>query len=242
MDAVAANREFYDGLWPEAQLIEAQRFNTWPLVESLLTSDQARLEVAPGLHPHLPIAGTRFVDISHAALGVLRRAGAAVSLGSITELPFPAASFDLVAAFDIVEHVDDDNQGLAELARVTRPGGHILLSLPLHPSMWTAFDDYVGHRHRYRPEDLARLLAAHGLEVERSAVFGLQPRSRLAAEISVWFLTRHRRRAMWWYNRALPWILHFQKELRLQSGMVPTDDVDEILLVCRRAVTRNAAQ
>src|SRR5436189_60679 len=73
--AVAVNRRFYDGLWDEARLIEAQHFNTWPLVSSLLDSERPRLEIAPGLRPRLPLAGTRFVDISSAALDILRARG-----------------------------------------------------------------------------------------------------------------------------------------------------------------------
>jgi len=51
----------------------------------------------------------------------------------------------------------------------------------------------------------------------------------------MWWLSHHRERAMWAYNRALmPLGLRFQKELRLAPGMIATDEVDEILLVCRR--------
>ena len=51
----AANRQFYDPLWSEARLVGPERFNTWPLVTSLLAQSQRRIEVAPGLRPRLPI-------------------------------------------------------------------------------------------------------------------------------------------------------------------------------------------
>src|SRR5580692_8994927 len=84
------NRGFYDMLWSGASLVEPQRFNTWPLVQSLLPSGSRRLEVAPGLRPRLPILGTQFVDISAPALTKLRGRGAQVVLGKVTSLPFPA--------------------------------------------------------------------------------------------------------------------------------------------------------
>ena len=65
------NRRFYDALWTDARLIEPERFNTWPLVQSLLAPAQRRLEVAPGLRPRLPIEDTQFIDISAPALAKL---------------------------------------------------------------------------------------------------------------------------------------------------------------------------
>lgn len=230
-----ANRRFYDLLWSGARLVEPERFNTWPLVRSLLPESGRRLEVAPGLRPRLPLEDTQFVDISAPALAELRRRNARVALGEITSLPFADAAFDLVCALDIVEHVDDDEGALAELARVTSRGGTLLLSTPLHPLRWTPFDDLVGHKRRYEPQSLLAKLTRHNLAVASSAVFGMQPRSSHLVNLGMWWLTHHREQAMWWYNRALmPLGLRFQKELDLIPGMIATDEVDEILLVCRR--------
>jgi len=229
------NRRFYDLLWSGARLVEPQRFNTWPLVRSLLADSGRRLEVAPGLRPRLPIAGTQFVDISAPALAKLRERGAQVVLSQVTSLPFADGLFDLVCALDIIEHVDDEDGALSELSRVAKPGGVLLISTPLHPSLWTSFDDFVGHKRRYEPPRLLAKLAQHHLVVERSAVFGMQPRSSRLVDIGMWWLLHHRERAMWWYNRAfMPLGLRFQKELQLAPGIIATDNVDEILLVCRR--------
>ena len=127
------NRRFYDSLWSGARLVEPQQFNTWPLVRSLLPRSTRRLEVAPGLRPRLPLEDTQFVDISAPALAKLRGRNAHVVLGEVTCLPFADDAFDLVCAFDIIEHVDDDDGALSELSRVARPGGTLLISTPLHP-------------------------------------------------------------------------------------------------------------
>ena len=236
------NRRFYDLLWSGARLVEPTRFNTWPLVNSLLPRSQRQLEIAPGLRPRLPIETTQFVDISVPALSALRARGASVMLGLVSSLPFAAASFDLVCTLDIVEHVDDDDAALSEIARVAAPGAVLLLSAPLHPSRWTAFDDFVGHRRRYEPLDLIAKLAHHGLSVERSGVYGMQPRSSRLLDFGMWWLTHHRERAMWWYNRALmPLSVRFQKKLTLAPGMIDASEVDEVLLVCRKQGTSPAA-
>jgi SAM-dependent methyltransferase len=231
------NRRFYDLLWSGARLVEPQQFNTWALVQSLLPASGRRLEVAPGLRPRLPILGTQFVDISAPALARLRARGAQVALSEVASLPFAAETFDLVCALDIVEHVEDDDRALSELSRVAKSGGVVLLSMPLHPSLWTSFDDFVGHKRRYEPSQLLAKLAQHHLLVERSAAFGMQPRSSRLVDIGMWWLLHHRERAMWWYNRAfMPLGLRFQKALRIAPGMIATDNVDEILLVCRKGV------
>ncbi len=77
-----ANRQYYDSLWSGASLVEPQRFNTWPLVQSLVSQGCRRLEVAPGLRPRLPLDGTHFLDISEPALVKLRGRGASRRLGT----------------------------------------------------------------------------------------------------------------------------------------------------------------
>jgi len=232
------NRRFYDSMWTDARLVEPERFNTWPLVRSLVAQAPRRLEVAPGLRPRLPIEGTHFVDISEPALAKLRGRAASATLDSISDLPFADCMFDLVCAFDIVEHVDDDDLALAELSRVCTYEGILLLSVPLHQTHWTAFDDFVGHRRRYEPECLLAKLARNAFSVESSAVYGMQLESSWVQDLGIWCLTHRREQAMWWYNRVMmPLGMRFQRKLELLPGMIDTRKVDEILLVCRKQLT-----
>ncbi len=229
------NLAFYEPLWKQSRLSSPEHFNTWPLVRSLLTPNQSRLEVGAGLRPRLPIEGTSFVDASLVAVAKLRERGARAQTGVVSRLPFPDGTFSLVAAFDIVEHVDDDDAALAELVRVSAPGSTLLLSAPLHPSRWTKFDDLVGHRRRYEPEQLRSKLEGHGLSVTATAVYGMQPRSSWLLDFAVWALTHRRRRAIWWYDRVFLRLgALFQKRLQLKPGMMDLTDVDEVLLTCRK--------
>jgi SAM-dependent methyltransferase len=232
---IQSNRDFYDALWNDARLIEPQRFNTWPLVSEMAARSPRRLEVAPGLRPRLPLEDTQFIDLSRPALGQLHARGARTAHGMVGALPFADASFDFVCAFDIVEHVVDDEGALGELARVAAPGASLLMSVPLHPTAWNAFDDFVGHYRRYEPQQIVDKLAAHGFAIEQSAVYGMQPKSTRLLELGQWFLTHRRKRAMWWYNRVfMPLGVRFQKPLALVPGMIDDAGVDEVLLVCRK--------
>ncbi len=233
--ALARNRRFYDGLWSGARLLDPARFNTWDLVKVLARDARDRLEIAPGLRPRLPLADTQFLDVSLSALARLRAENARAALGTITALPFADARFDLICACDVVEHVEDDRAAFAELARVARPGGMLLLSVPLHPCSWTAFDEIVGHCRRYEPSLLTGALTQAGFSVQRSATFGMKPRSPRLVAAGMWFLRNQPVRAMWWYDRVLmPLALLLQRKLDWRDGFPDPDRTDTVLLLCRR--------
>ena len=230
-----ANRRFYDELWSSAYLVPPHRFNTWPELSMLAATAPVRLEVGPGLRPRLPVGGTWFVDVSGPALARLRECGGLALLSDVTTLPFHDGAFDLVCAFDIVEHVKDDRRVFAELSRVARPGATVVFSVPLHQARWTAFDALVGHVRRYEAEDLLALLCEHGLALERTAVFGMEPRSRWLLEFAAWGLSKRRTKALRWYNAVLlPVGLLTQRRLRWEPGLINVAGVGEILLACRR--------
>jgi SAM-dependent methyltransferase len=232
---VVTNRTFYDALWREARLQRPDRFNTWPLISELLPSAPARLEVGPGLRPRLPIAGTHFVDISAPAIERLNAHGGIAVPGEISALPFGDREFDLVCSFDVIEHAEDGAWVFRELSRVLKDSGVLVFSVPLHADLWTEFDDIVGHARRYEPADLLAVMTANQLELEKSAVFGMQPASPRLVKYGMWWLEHRRTRAMFWYNWVgMPLALLFQKRLNLVSGLIDTNGVDEVVVLCRR--------
>lgn len=232
----AKNRRFYDAFWARTYLTRPERFNTWPLVSGLLPVSPRRLEVGPGLRPRLPAAGTHFLDASVSALARLHAAGGVTQAGDITQLPYANASFDLVVACDVIEHVEDDVRVFTELNRVLAPAGRLIFSVPLHSARWTVFDDYVGHARRYDPAALVDLIARHDLQVEQSVAYGMQSSNPRLLKLAVDGLTRHPRIASWSYNWCFfPLGLLLQKPLKFTPGLMDLRSVDEVLFVCRRA-------
>jgi SAM-dependent methyltransferase len=229
------NRRFYDTLWSRTYLTSPRRFNTWPLASSLARTAPMRLEVGAGMRPRLPIAGTHFIDASPPAVARLNASGGIARCGQITDLPFADGTFDLVAAFDVIEHVEDGHRAFAELCRVLRADGCLTFSVPLHPAHWTEFDDYVGHARRYVPADLLEIVAASGLTVERSCVFGMQSNSPRLLRFTVKGLTEHQSMAIRMYNWLfLPLGMALQRPLKFSEGLIDLEGVHEALLVCRR--------
>ena len=109
------------------------------------------------------------VDVSEDALAFCRARGLdKVKLGAGEELPYEDDTFDLVTAFDVVEHMDDDLAGLTEMRRVLRPGGRVLLFVPTFMFLWGLQDEVSNHRRRYRLSELRHVLEKAGFEIERS--------------------------------------------------------------------------
>ena len=112
---------------PRSHLKRPDRFNTWPLISELLPLAPVRLEIGPGLRPRLPISGTYFVDISPPVIERLTARGGIAVPGEITDLPFSDGKFDLVCAFDVIEHAEDDRRVFGEVSRVLKEGGGLYL-------------------------------------------------------------------------------------------------------------------
>jgi SAM-dependent methyltransferase len=110
----------------------------------------------------------RNVDVSEHAISFTRRQGfeSVEKVGSHL-LPYPDSRFDVVAAFDVLEHIADDEAALAEWLRVLRPGGTLLLSVPAYQWLWSGHDVALHHHRRYIRGQISGLAERVGLEVVR---------------------------------------------------------------------------
>lgn len=108
--------------------------------------------------------------------------------GSAVSLPFASHSFDAVAAFDVIEHVDPETAAVSELHRVLRPGGMLLVSVPAYQWAWSDHDVANGHHRRYTRGRIVDVLTAGGFTIERatyafSTVFPMFAAERLARRL-----------------------------------------------------------
>jgi SAM-dependent methyltransferase len=111
----------------------------------------------------LPQHGRVAVDLDVRGLVAGRDACA-----SALALPFRDATFDVVAAFDVIEHCEPESRAVAELARVLRPGGRLLASVPAYEWAWSDHDVRAGHHRRYTRRRLVAALEREGLELRRA--------------------------------------------------------------------------
>jgi SAM-dependent methyltransferase len=80
-------------------------------------------------------------------------------------------AFDLIGAFDVIEHIADDEAVLREIREATRIGGGTIIAVPQHPWLWSRADDLAHHQRRYRRGELEAKLRRNGFEILFSSSF-----------------------------------------------------------------------
>jgi SAM-dependent methyltransferase len=115
----------------------------------------------------LQAAGWSVAALEYGADGaaVAAERGLPVLRGDATALPVADDSLDLVVAFDVLEHILDDDAAVAEVLRVLRPTGHFLIAVPADPRLWSEHDVAVDHVRRYTRATLSQVLERGGFEV-----------------------------------------------------------------------------
>jgi len=80
-------------------------------------------------------------------------------------------AYDCIGSFDVIEHIDADETVLSNFHRALRPGGFLLLTVPQHPWLWSAADDYAHHKRRYTVQELRRKILHAGFRIEYCTSF-----------------------------------------------------------------------
>lgn len=95
--------------------------------------------------------------------------------------------FDVIGAFDVIEHVEDDERVMAQMHDALVPGGGVLLTVPQHAFLWSPQDVAAGHVRRYAAAEVRRKLERAGFEVLRATSF-------VSLLLPAMFLSRRRKR------------------------------------------------
>jgi SAM-dependent methyltransferase len=86
------------------------------------------------------------------------------------QIPFES-EFDVIGAFDVLEHIRDDELVLSQMHKAVCKGGGILLTVPQHPSLWSDVDEYSRHVRRYRMTELKTKVRRAGFRIVRATSF-----------------------------------------------------------------------
>lgn len=92
------------------------------------------------------------------------------------QIPFKN-EFDLIGAFDVLEHIDEHEDVIKNMRQSLKPGGGLILTVPQHPWLWSKVDDIAHHKRRYTRKQLSSLLRQHKFDIllDTSFMFFLLP-------------------------------------------------------------------
>lgn len=183
---VAGNSGFDPELFAELAHVEARSW--WFRARNDLIAE-TMTATFPGTRSYLEIGcGTGFVlsrirdeypsaDLTGSELSTVGMAVAAERVPSARFIQIDARripfrdEIDVIGAFDILEHIEDDGAVLRSVATSLRPGGGFLATVPQHPRLWSRQDVHAFHVRRYTARDLRHKVEAAGLEVVRLTSF-----------------------------------------------------------------------
>jgi len=113
--------------------------------------------------PDMVLSGSE-IFIEGLAFAEKRLPGISLYQMDARNIPFES-EFDVIGAFDVLEHIEDDHTVLAQMHRASKPGGGIIITVPQHQFLWSVFDEYSHHKRRYSRNELIDKVEAAGFKV-----------------------------------------------------------------------------
>ena len=144
--------------------------------EAKLPRDARILEIGCGTGHNLQmLSGFGHVDglelDDEAAALSEKRLGRSILRSPLPQLADVADDYDLIGAFDVIEHIEDDHAALAAIATKLKRGGKFMMTVPAHPWMWTAHDVANHHKRRYSKKALRSLVEGSPMRLDRIGYF-----------------------------------------------------------------------
>ncbi len=119
--------------------------------------------------PHLDTFGS---DIFYEGLDITAKRLSKAKLFQMDARNIPFINeFDLMGAFDVLEHIEEDTKVLGELYKATKPGGGIILTIPQHEFLWSKYDEYSHHVRRYNAVELRSKVESCGFTILKITSF-----------------------------------------------------------------------
>ena len=186
------------------EMAELDQKHWWYRARREVLADLIRREVEPPANARILEIGCgtghnlamlrQFGDIEAIELDDESRALAQERLGRVimsARLPelegIADGQYDLIAALDVIEHIDDDAAAVAAISAKLKRGGRFLMTVPAHQWMWSAHDVVNHHKRRYSKSQLKRLIEGSPLKLQKigyfnSLLFPLAVADRLASK------------------------------------------------------------
>src|SRR3989338_10003496 len=203
------------------------------------------VEIGGGIGPILESSQSNvfFMDRSAQAIAYLQEnefRNAFVS--DATDIGLKSQSCEVVICCEVLEHILEDRKAVREFNRILKPGGHLILTVPIHTRYYAFDDKYVSHVQRYKVWSLIKLLRKNGFQIrEIKKVTGYI--DRLLIQLMVWVYARtkmgsEKHRDTYFFlrlmfpfyklaNRILSWIVS------LEARWMPLSITADLLVRCQ---------
>jgi SAM-dependent methyltransferase len=181
--------------------------------------------VLSGVHSAFPEVSLSASEIDPAGLPFVRQKVESANIFQMDarRIPF-REEFDVIGAFDVIEHIEEDEEVLSQIYNACKPGGGVIITVPQHPSLWSEVDVFTCHKRRYTKNELVDKIQRAGFEVIETTSFvslllPLMLLSRLKIKskkedfdpMKEWSLPG-------FLNRILEWVMSFERIL-IKAGL-----------------------
>ena len=193
------NEQFYNNVWKNSRISSHRVWPIWKTIEQHIEPDCKLLELGPGMRPRIPVKDSYFIEISNKAVELLNSNGGNAVLPHKNSFLKKKGVFDVVCAFEVLEHIPDDETVLKQLSHAMNKDGMLFISVPLHMEYWTELDSVVGHYRRYDPAALESLLERNGFAIEGYAedtIFSKVYTHKTLQKIAKYFMKKYTKLAM----------------------------------------------
>lgn len=156
---------------------EGRRSILKSLIEPLVDAQTAIMEAGCGSGGNLALLksfGTvdAFEYDDFARRAAIAKSGLDIPYGALPdEIPYKGKHYDLIVLLDVLEHIEDDRSALMALSCHLKAEGHLLITVPAFPWMWSKHDEHHHHFRRYTRESLTQVAELAGLKVVESHYF-----------------------------------------------------------------------
>jgi dolichyl-phosphate beta-glucosyltransferase len=142
------------------------------LIESLNLKGPTILDVGAGtggkIQSFKKLGDAHGIDVSEKAIEFcLKRGLENVTLCPAERIAYSDETFDIIASFDVLEHVSNPSQVLAEFRRVLKSKGHLIISVPAFRFLWSQHDEALCHFRRYEKGEFAYELKEAGFKIDK---------------------------------------------------------------------------
>jgi len=122
--------------------------------------------VLSGVASTFPEVSLSASEIDSAGLPFVRQKapGAEIFQMDACQIPFEE-EFDVIGAFDVIEHIEEDEKVLGQIYNACKPGGGVVITVPQHPWLWSEIDAFSHHKRRYTRKELLGKIKGAGFEI-----------------------------------------------------------------------------